>query len=209
MKEYRQNSHSFSLAFWALLCTATAIVLFVHSHKIVSRVLRTEEILAGIALLIFGPAAFAIYLIRARRVWVSVDQLRGVVVSGRRTIVWDDIYKVERRRPALRKTAGPAEVPAFNAGSLDPGGGCLDPGCGTTVGEFFLGALILIAALFALWVICFVFVPLVVLPVLEVFAPFGDRIKIHTRRGTLVLRDLRDADEFMRLVALRRPVTER
>jgi len=208
MKEYRQNSHTFSLAFWALLCTATAIVLFVHSHRIVSRVLRTEEILAGVALLIFGPAAFAVYLIRARRLWVSVDQLQGIVVSGRRTISWDDIYKVERRRPAFRKNSGPAEVPAFNAGAFD-GGGCIDPGCGATVGEFFLGALIVIAALFALWVICFVFVPLVILPVLEVFAPFGDRIKIHTRRGTLVLRDLRNADEFMAAVSARRPVVER
>src|SRR6185295_3919836 len=105
MKEYRQNSHTGSLIFWAILCTATAVVLFLHSHKIVNRVLKIEEILGGVALLIFGPIALALYLIRARSVWVSVDHVRGLVVSGRRTIPWSDILRLERRRPSFRKTS--------------------------------------------------------------------------------------------------------
>jgi hypothetical protein len=36
-----------------------------------------------------------------------------------------------------------------------------------------------------------------ILPVQEVFIPFGDLIKIRTGKGTLVSRDLSDADEFM------------
>lgn len=201
MKEYRQNSHTRSLAFWAVLCTATAVVLFVHSHKIVSRALRLEEILGGVALLIFGPVALAVYLIRARMLWASVDPERGVLVSGRRWVEWGDIYHIERRRPLFRKYSGPARVPAFDGDALTPAAwGCTDIGCGTGVGEFFAVALIFMAVLVALWFICFVFVPLVVLPLLEVFVPFGDRIELVTRQGSFVFRDLSDADEFERRI---------
>jgi len=207
MKEYRQSSHDKSLIFWAVLCTATAIVLFVHSHKVVSRTLKVEEILAGVALLVFGPAALTAYLLRARHVWVSVDQIRGIVVSGRRVIPWDDIRSVERRRPAFRRSTGPTEVPPLTSDILSSAG-CAD-GCLIGGSELFAFVAIAAAALFAVWIICFVFVPLILLPVLEVFAPFGDRFKIVTRKGTLVLRDLRDADDFMRQVEQRKPVTVR
>jgi hypothetical protein len=205
MKEYRQSAHTFSLVFWAILCTATAIVLFVHSGKVVSRALKVEEILAGVALLIFGPAALTAYLLRARHVWVSVDQIRGIVVSGRRVIPWDDIRSVERRRPSFRKTTGPTEMSPIGR-SL---GGCVDPGCLEFVGEFFVAVVLIFAAFVAIWLVFFVFVPLIVVPVLEVFAPLGDRFKIVTRKGTLVLRDLREADDFMRQVEQRKPVTVR
>jgi hypothetical protein len=206
MKEYRQNSHSVSLVFWAILCSAAASVLFIHSHRIISRALRIEEILGGIALLIFGPAALAVYLIRARRVWVTVHDERGIVLSGRRTIAWEEILGVVRRPPLLRKSSGPAQIPSFETGNVMSGigSGCGDVGCFTGLSEFFVGALLVVAALFALWVVFFVFIPLVILPALEVFVPFGDRIKIVTRRGTLVLRDLSDADDFMARVG-RRP----
>ena len=209
MKEYRQNSHSFSLVFWAILCTATAMVLFVHSHKVVSRALKVEEILTGVALLIFGPAALTAYLFRARHVWVSVDQLRGLVVSGRRMIPWEDIRSVERRRPSFRKTTGPTEIKPINedAAGLVANIGC--EGCVAGFAEFFIVVLLLMAAFFAIWLLFFVLVPLIVIPVLEVFAPFGDRFKIVTRRGTLVLRDLRDGDDFMRQLQQRIPVTVR
>ena len=214
MKEYRQNSHTFSLSFWALLCLGLALVLFAHSHKIVSRVLKTEEILAGVALLILGPAALAVYLIRARRVWVSVDDGRGIVVSGRAVIAWDDILVVQRKRPRFRKSTGPAEAGTFAPDAVADGlsagsGGCVDAGCFLGIGEFAIAGLILIAALFAIWILFFVFVPLILIPLLEVFAPFGDRIRIVTRRrGALVLRDLRDADEFVQRLSHHRPVKE-
>jgi hypothetical protein len=212
MKEYRQNSHALLLAFWAFLCTATAIVLFVHSHKVVSRALKVEEVLVGVALLIFGPAALAAYLLRARHVWVSVDQLRGIVVSGRRVIPWDDITAVERRRPLFRKSTGPFQPPEARVSDILGGSdatGCVDVGCIGFVGELFIGIVILVAAFYVIWLLFFVVLPLLLLPVVEVFAPFGDRFKIITRQGTLVLRDLREADEFMRQIEQRKPVQVR
>lgn len=211
MKEYRQNSHTKSLVFWAILCTATAIVLFAHSHKLVNRLPKIEEILAGIALLIFGPAALTVYLLRARMLWVELDPERGLRISGRRSIAWDEVLAVERKRPAFRKSSGPAEVPEFEAADVlsRSSGGCVDLGCLAGVGELFIAGLIVVAAVFAIWLIFFVFIPLVILPLLEVFAPFGDRIKLVTRRGTFVFHDLSDADEFVSEVARRRPAVER
>lgn len=210
MKEYRQSSHAASLVFWAGLCTATAIVLFAHSHQVVNRALKIEEILAGVALLIFGPAALTAYLLRARHVWVSVDQIRGIVVSGRRVIAWDDIRSVERLLPAFRSSTGPAEFTPFSSGLLGKAGwGCAD-GCFVGASELLAFVAILAAGVFAVWLIAFVIVPLIVVPVLEVFAPFGDRIRVRVRGGgSLLLRDLRDADEFLRAVELRKPVTVR
>jgi len=209
MKEYRQNSHAASLVFWAGLCTATAIVLFAHSHKIVSRALKVEEILAGVALLIFGPAALTAYLLRARHVWVSVDQLRGIVISGRRVIPWEDIYRVERHRPSFRKTTGPAEMSSLDADAAGLAANIGCEGCLAGLSELFIVVGLLFAAFFAIWLIFFVLVPLVLIPVIEVFAPFGDRFKIITRKGTLVLRDLREGDEFIRQVEQRARVTVR
>ncbi|HUR39188.1 MAG TPA: hypothetical protein VM222_06825 [Planctomycetota bacterium] len=214
MKQYRQDSHAKSLVAWAILCTATAIVLFAHSHKILNRVLKTEEILAGVALLVLGPAVLSVYLLRARKVWVSVDDGRGIVVSGHSVIAWEDILRVERKRPNFRKGSGPVEAGSFESDAVTKDlatatGGCADVGCLLGIGEFAIAGLILFAALFAIWLLCFVVVPLLLLPLLEVFAPFGDRIRIVTRRrGALVLRDLRDADEFVRRLSNHRPVLE-
>jgi len=214
MKEYRQNSHTKSLVAWAILCTATAVVLFAHSHRILSRVLRTEEVLAGVALLILGPAVLTVYLLRARMIWVSIDDGRGIVVSGGSVIAWEDLLLVQRKRPSFRKGSGPTEVGSFEPSAVTEGltsvsGGCVDWGCLFGIGEFAVAGLILLAALFAVWLLFFVAVPLLLLPVLEVLAPFGDRIRIVSRRrGALVLRDLRDADEFVRRLSHHRPVTE-
>ena len=197
MKEYRQNSHSVSLIWWAVLCTATAVFCFVHSRHLMNRTLRLEEILVGVMFLVLGPAALVAYLVRARTVWVSLGP-EGLLVSGGRTIPWGEIREVKRRRPVLRRGSGPAQAPDFNPGdAVGNTGGCIDFGCFTGLSEFFIGVVIVIAFAFAVWVICFVFVPLVIIPVLEVFIPFGDLIKIRTGKRTLVLRDLSDADEFM------------
>lgn len=198
MKEYRQNSHVWSLVFWSLLCSATATFCFVHSHHLISRRLRIEECLAGGGMfLVPGPAALAAYLVRARMVWVGLEE-DGLRVSSRRTIAWEEIREVRRRRPLLRSGSGPAQAPGFDAGEvLRNTGGCVDPGCITGLGEFFVAVLIVVAFAFAVWFIVFVFVPLVIIPVLEVFVPFGDVIRVRARGGTLVLRDLSAADEFM------------
>jgi hypothetical protein len=211
MKEYRQSSHTGSLLVWAMLSTAAAVVLFVHSGKIVSRMLRIEEIAGGVALLIFGPVAFAIYIIRARHVWVAVDADRGIVLSGKHVIPWGAIERIERRRPRFRKRSGPAEIPSMKeagSGCVDLGG-CGFDGCFLGLGEAGAAVLIVLAALVAFWLLFFVIVPLLLIPLLEVFAPFGDRITIRARGHKLVLRDLEDAGEFVRAVGRRVPVVER
>jgi hypothetical protein len=197
MKEYRQNVHRYSLIFWAVLCTATAVFCFVQSHHLISRRLRIEETLAGVMFLILGPAALTAYEVRSRRVWVGLSE-EGLVISGQLTIPWEEIREVRRRRPLLRKSTGPAQVSGFDPSDIPAStGGCIDVGCFSSLSEIFIAILLVIAVAFAVWVVVFVFIPLVVVPVLEVFVPFGDRIRIRTRRRTLLLRDLSDADEFL------------
>jgi len=43
----------------------------------------------------------------------------------------------------------------------------------------------------------------VFVPLFEIFAPFGDRVTLETGKGTVVLRDLSGADEFVGLVLAR------
>jgi hypothetical protein len=198
MREYRQDSHTGPLAAWTVLCVLTAVFLFAHANRISDRVLRIEEIAAGAGLLVLGPVILAVYLYRARHVWVGLDRPRGVVVSGRHVIPWESIVRVERRRPRLRKGSGPSEMGKLG----DIGPGCLDaPGCfagGSELGAIALGLMILVAALFVLWLVLMIVVPLLIVPLLEIFAPFGDRIRIIPAQGRpLTLRDLRGADEFM------------
>jgi hypothetical protein len=203
VKQYRQDAHLVSLIFWAILCIAVAVVLFDHSHKILSRRLRDEEILAGATLLVLGPVVLALYLIRARLVTVSVSPEEGIRVREAYVIPWDQIYRIERRRPLFRKSTGPAQIPEMPQGAEGCAnfGGCADPGCAGSAGEILAGVGILLAVLAALWFLFFVFVPLLVVPILEVFAPFGDRIILEARGRRLVLRDLREADEFLARVA--------
>lgn len=196
MRGYRQDSHVFSLSFWALLCAALAFVLFVRWGRP-----QVDQAAVIAALLIFGPVGLALYLVRARRVYVAIDSAQGILVSGKQLLPWPEIDLIERRRPLLRSRAGPGEIPAVNAPDLaawapDPG---WLPSAKAALLLLAMG-IMAVAVLFVFWVIFFVLVPMLLVPVLEVFAPFGDRIKIVTRSGTLRLRDLRDADDFMRQI---------
>jgi len=84
--------------------------------------------------------------------------------------------------------------------------GCV--GC-AVLGELGVIGILIVAALFLFWLAFLVFVPLVIVPVLEIFAPFGDRITIVAGDRRLVLRDLRDAPGFIQAVAPRVRVYER
>ena len=59
--------------------------------------------------------------------------------------------------------------------------------------------LILSALLLAIWRIFFVFIPLVILPVIEVFSAWGSRITIVRQqwKKNLLLRNLQNPDEFL------------
>jgi hypothetical protein len=215
MKEYRQDSHVSPLAAWALLCAATAVVLFIHSGRVLSRALRLEEVGAGAGLLVVGPAALAVYVWRARRVWVGVDPEQGLVVSGRRLLPWKEIRWVERRRPRLRKESGPAQVrevqwPDLESGSpgeLGPlGWGCL--GLAELGGIAVWILLLVLAAFFLYWVVFILIIPILVIPVIEVLFSLGDRIRIVAGNRALVLRDLRGADDFIAEVRSRARVVE-
>lgn len=199
---YRQNSHVVALIAWAVLCSSAAAVLFVTGH-------RSAAMIGGAALLVFGPAALVVYVLRANLVWVKVDPEKGIVVGGSRVIPWSEIERIERRRPRLRRTTGSAE-----AGSLGTDRSCLGgcDGCIVVDGEaalLGLGAVLLAGAvIFLFWLVFLVVVPLIIVPVLEVFAPLGDRIRIVTAKRVLVLRDLRDADAFLAEVRPRVPISE-
>lgn len=207
MKAYRQDSHFVSLVAWALVCAAAAGVLFWHGYRIVDRALMWAEYVGGVALLVFGPIAFLVYILRARLVWIRVDPEGGIVVSDRYTIPWGEIDRIERRRPRLRKKAGPAEMGKTGVPDLGGCGGCGDVGAaGEAVVVILAVLLILIALAVVIWLFVVVVIPLLLIPVLEVFAPLGDRIKIFAAGRKIVLRDLRDADGFLREVGNRVPV---
>jgi hypothetical protein len=209
VKTYRQDAHIVSLVVWAVVCIVAAFILFAHSAHLVGRPLFWAEVSAGAALLVFGPLGFMAYLIRSRLVWVKVDPAQGIVVSGKYVIPWEDIREIRRTRPRLRKKAGPAEMGKFpNIGDV---GGC--EGCTPLDAEGILVALALILVILALivfvWLIFVVVVPLLLIPLLEVYAPFGDRIRIRGRKRDLFLRDLRDADGFLREIGTRARVSVR
>lgn len=206
MKEYRQNAHVVSLGFWAAICLTVALFLFHHSGTLLGRGPRLAEILGGVALLVFGPMGFAIYLLRANMVWVVVDPARGLLVRGRDLVPWEAIEKVTRRRPRLRRSTGPAQMQAVEGEGWE-WAGCSEPGCSSGRGSGAANAgaaiLIVVALGLAVWLIFFVILPLLIVPVLEVFAPLGDRFTIETAGRTLVLRDLREGDEFSREIGKR------
>lgn len=210
-REYRPDAHTASLFVWMLLCAAVAAFLFVHSRKLVSRPLAAAEIAGGVALMIFGPVGLAIYLFRARRIWVSVDPSKGITVSGRTFLPWEAIARIERRKPVLRSKGGPAETPPSHFKELwdeFPAGGCVMFPEGTLV-ILALGLLALAAFLFY-WLVFVAVIPLLVVPVLEVYAPLGERVKIVLREGPpLILRDLRDAGDLLLQVRGRVQVVER
>ena len=220
MQEYRQNAHVISLFIWSVLCVAVAIILFVHSTEIIDRGLRWAEIVGGVVLLVIGPVGLAIYLIRVETLWVSVDSERGILVNGKRLIRWEEIVRVDRRRPRLRSSTGPAEIAEFkspfgedeesngtSSGSGNSGGGkgCVDPDAAL----FLLAIIIILAALLlAIWLIFFVFIPLVIVPVIEVFSPWGSHVTIVRRKWkrNLLLRNLRDPDGFLAEIRSRVPI---
>jgi hypothetical protein len=211
MKEYRQNAHVRSLVVWAVLCVVVAVILFDPSGKYLERELRWVEIVGGVLLLIVGPVGLAVYLIRVETHWVSVDSERGILVRGKRLIPWDEIVRIDRRRPRLRSSTGSAKIPEFKfpfgedeqgegtttgSGNSGCGNGCVPSEAGLLLLAIII---ILLALLLAIWLIFFVFIPLVIVPVIEVFSPWGSRVTIVRRKWkhNLLLLNLRDPDGFL------------
>jgi hypothetical protein len=194
------------LTLWALLCGGTALALILVGLQSTRLTVGMGEAAAGLGLLLFGPVALLCYLFRARHVWVRVDRDRGIIVSGVQVIPWDRIDRIERRRPRFRRTTGPARLEPWEFRQLDRlnrwanNEGVL---LGFAVGFLALG----VVAVF--WLVFAAIVPLFVVPVVEVLAPFGDRLRIVAGGRSLVLRDLRGADEFLREMRPRVRIVER
>ncbi|MBI2900880.1 MAG: hypothetical protein HYY17_11905 [Planctomycetes bacterium] len=197
---YRQDSHLLSLLSWFLFSTLCAGI-YVYWRTQTNPPLRVVEIASIAVVLGVGLFSFVVYWLRSRTNWVVIDSEKGLVVSEREVISWSDLLRVERRTPVFRSSTGPLEAPAWTRPRSTDGvdvavdaailllGGRNRPGRGGCTGLLYL----------------FAFVAL--MPILEVWLPFGDRITIHHRNGTLVLRDLRGAGEF--LDSIRRSVRSR
>ena len=143
---YRQNSNVVPLVVWALVCEAFSILVFAAAGEAGSPLLMVG---GGAALLLFGPVAVTVYLIRSELLWLAVEPEQGIVIRGRHLVPWESIVRVEHRRSRSHVS------------------------------------------------------------LLEVFAPFGDRIKIVARGRSFVLRDLRGAEAFLAEIRSRVHVVER
>jgi hypothetical protein len=193
MRTWRQDLHAIPLGVWALLCIVTALAIF-REGRHVGRGFGALEMLVGALVLVIAPAVFAVYLWRARRVWVQIDPARGLIVSGRGVIDWASIRRVRRKRPkfARPKTTGvlaSREEPPPPREGVD---GLVEMAMNLSSGISLLIFVISTAATLIVTVTA-----LFLVPVLEVLTPFGERFTVERSAGPpLVLRDLRDADAF-------------
>jgi len=188
MKQYRQDLHSESLGYWFHFWFFGGLALLFQTP-------RCCCILLGIGTLAVGFALTFIYDYRASHYWLSVLPEQGIGFAGRGVIRWEEIRSVERRRSILRRwIAAPSSPHSLEGGfSLavvlimfsNPLGGPLTwPGGILWVLALGVGILTALRSL--------------LVPLLEVLFPIGDRIRIHHGIGVpLVLRDLRDADAFL------------
>lgn len=191
MKTYRQDAHLFSLVGWVLFSALFGGIYIYWNHSI-SPPLRAIELGIVGAILLVGLVSLAVYWIRAKRVWVEVHPEKGIVVSGSATIAWAALERIERIRPRFRKSTGTLQEPKWVRGKSRSGDvrvQVLDAALGGPMRETRGCAMLAHLG-------CSV----VFMPLLEVWLPFGDRISIRHRNGTLILRDLRDADEFLEAV---------
>lgn len=194
---------------WALLCVVAGGILVHRSAEIASRPLRLTQTVGGLGMLLLGPAALAVYLFRARTVWVVVDHTHGLRVRGLHLIPWDGIVRIEHRRPRLWRAHGTPPIrPMKTGGSVDAWElfwfGCLG---NAMPGLALIGLMLLAFGVFL--VVSFLLLSVLVIPMLEVFTPLGDRVTIILRERSLVLRDLHNIEEFLRELRLHRPVFER
>src|SRR5262245_7537290 len=100
MKQYRQDAHIVSVIHWGSLWAAAA-------GSLLLREMQGPPGMAGIALgaalLIVGLAIPLLYSWRAHRLWTAVLPDKGLAFAGRGVILWEDIRRIERRRPLLAR----------------------------------------------------------------------------------------------------------
>src|SRR5262245_44728535 len=137
------------------------------------------ETTLSILLAYLGPAQCLFQLCRRRLSWVRVDPPRGLLLPGDAEISWRAIESVERR-------IGPFSRPRSIASYAE----WLPRGMLGFKLSYFL-----IPILFAYYL---------VLPFLSAVSPWHSRVVVRLKDGgTIVLRDLRDDDRFVRYVRTR------
>jgi hypothetical protein len=205
MKTWRQDLHVIPLGGWALLCIITAFAIFDHRHGRGLPPFRILELLVGVAILIVAPTVFAIYLWRARSVWVKLDPAKGLVLPGGGLIAWESIRRVRRKRPRFDRKKMTVPRPPPREGQPPPRegiDGIVEMGLNLS-GGISLAVFVITTAMTVVVTVTTLFL----IPVLEVLTPFGERFTIETTSGRpLVLRDLRDADAFADELSRRVPV---
>lgn len=195
MVTWRQDAHTFPLLFWTMLCVATGIILLDYSRHSPTTALGAGERILVVGLLMVAPAALAVYLWRARRVWVSIDPERGLWLPDRRLILWEKIRRVRWRRPLFRRR----QHPQIEVERTGHGDSVLKTAFNAGAGMGLVAVLLKVT-----WAMLVSVTTLLLDPVIEVFTPFGERFMIETTSGRpLVLRDLRDADAFAEGLRLR------
>ena len=177
MRKFRPGATWFQFLIWTATLLVAGILFERHAlrgaeNPWVFHVLFT-------ACLVLGPVAFIAHLVRRHLVWVEIIE-EGLRLSGRRTIPWDAIEKIERRRGPFM-TRGSIE-------DLSDSGGCLDLG---PEGCLWVPVIIVAGG-----IIYFIF-----LPVLSLLSPWHPRVVLHLKDGSrIVYRDLDDDENFHRLV---------
>ena len=194
MRIYRPGRNLLPLGIWTAIVIVVAV--FVETEALRLPKGSTERWIAQlgfIACMILGPGALIASLIRHARVSVSLDPERGVLLSGKRFIPWNQIVRVEHKAAPFK--GGRNLLSEFDSGT-DAGVGCAwfgAEGCfaGGPEGCVIGLALVIVGGLFYY----------ILLPVFFLFSPWHSRVILHLANGDrIIYRDLEDDEDFARQV---------
>lgn len=212
MRTFRPGATILPLLIWTLLVGVTAF--FVERHALGLPRGSGERWIAQLifaACMVLGPAVFVAHLVRRARISVAVDPACGLVLSGRKTIPWEAIDRVERRAGPFRggnifarfgRKGGEDRTGAAMIGADAAFEGCF---WGAIAPEGCAIGLALVAVFGLIWV--------VFLPVLSLLSPWHARVILHLKGGErIIYRDLEQDEEFaervrQELAASRSPQT--
>ncbi len=177
MREFRAGKSLVPLIFWAILATGAALLLRDRAKA------DPVFLLLVVALILLGPMAALAHAIRSWSRTVRLLPAVGLRFRSGRTIPWSALRGVWSR-PAL-----------FDRDSA-PGAGTAGRFFEEAPGVFWEGGLIFLV-LEAVWIACYY----LLLPAFVVLSPWQAQVKLRLSTGEIVvLRDLEDDREFVRLV---------
>jgi len=115
---YRTGARYPVMITWTILITAAFLVsLWAMSGR--SRAEHASLLYAlGVAVCLFGPVCLGVYLLRRCRVFIRVDDEKGLFIRGRELLRWDQIRKVEAVRGLLGLGTQKEPVQLSSAGGI-------------------------------------------------------------------------------------------